>query len=156
MKTFNECMNTIKSHQDKVPVDVIAIAKDFGVKVFKAQNWEDKISGMIKKEGDDYNIYVNPDHPLTRQRFTIAHELAHFVLHKYHIDKQGLIADDGLYRSGLTNAVEAEANILAADILMPRDRVSVLWDDPSSTLDSIAKAFNVSEDAMAVRLGVPN
>jgi Zn-dependent peptidase ImmA (M78 family) len=151
---FNECMDIIKKHQQQLPVDVIAIANEIGIKVYKV-DWEENISGMIKKnENGDCAIYVNGRHVPQRQRFTIAHELAHYILHRPQIGDG--IADDAMYRSGLSNHVEAEANALAADILMPRDKVNELWKDPNSSLRSIAIKFDVSDQAMAIRLGVPN
>lgn len=59
-------------------------------------------------------IYVNKGHHVNRRRFTTAHEIAHFILHQDFIGDG--IADDGLYRSKLSNAMEAQANKLAADI----------------------------------------
>ena len=153
--TFDQCNKIIeKYHQQGVPVDVLGIAKEMGLKVFAVKDWGQNLSGMIKLVGDEYHIYVNADHVETRQRFTIAHEIAHFVLHRPQIGNG--IVDDALYRSGQTNFVEAEANSFAADILMPRKAVDVEWRNPDSTLQSMASDFRVSEQAMAIRLGVPN
>ena len=52
-----------------------------------------------------------------RRRFTIAHEIAHFLLHRDKIGDQ--LSDDAMYRSSLSSDDERAANRLAADILMP-------------------------------------
>jgi len=64
-----------------------------------------------------YAIYVNASHVETRQRSTISHEIAHYVLHDTLIWDG--ISDDGLYRSGLSSTVEAQENRYAADMPMP-------------------------------------
>ncbi len=63
-----------------LPVDVARLAKLEGVEVDRA-DFGDEISGVLMKDGDRAIIGVNARHAPTRQRFTIAHELGHFVLH---------------------------------------------------------------------------
>ncbi len=99
---------------------------------------------MILKEGNgEYAIYSNGKDPKVRRRFTYAHELAHFLLHKEHIG-DGL-RENPLFRSILSNQQEIEANKLAADILMPLP-----------ILNELAEIFDVSRSAMLIRLGIPD
>ena len=156
MATFNEQMAIIRKHQAQPPVDLIAIARDLGLSIFRARGWQDDLSGLIKadpKNPDHYNIYVNAIHHERRRRFTIAHEMAHFILHRELIGDG--IADDALYRSRLSNKIEAEANRLAADILMPLHLINPLIDKGISDIQNLAERFNVSASAMSIRLGVP-
>jgi Zn-dependent peptidase ImmA (M78 family) len=85
-----------------------------------------------------------------RKRFTVAHEVGHFVLHRNQIGES--LTDDELYRSGLSTRQEAQANRFAADILMPKDlilkTINRLGDDPQV----LASEFKVSEAAMRIRL----
>jgi Zn-dependent peptidase ImmA (M78 family) len=94
-----------------------------------------------------YNIVIRAQDPVVRKRFTVAHETAHFLLHR------GLFAtelvDDALYRSGLSTPVEAQANALAADLLMPWHLLMPVIDKPISEL---ASTFQVSEQAVKIRL----
>jgi len=115
-------------------------------------SWPDSMSGMIRKEGDDCKIYVNKSHFETRRRFTIAHEIAHFILHKDLIGDG--IVDDALYRSNLSNKIEAQANSFAAEILMPWDLLNKYLPTYNNVSD-LARIFNVSKSAMSIRLGVP-
>lgn len=138
------------------PVDIVRIAYACGLKVYKVKDWKDKLSGMIKKDKEDggesgYAIYTNSKHSDTRRRFTVAHEIAHFVLHTNLIG-DGLV-DDALYRSGLSSLLETEANRFAADILMPMRLVREATEKETSIIE-LAKKFNVSDQAMAVRLTV--
>ncbi len=153
--TIGTYWEVMKTFQQQLPVDVIGMAKAMGLKLSKTAEWENGLSGMIRREEDgNYRIIVNANHSLHRQRFTIAHELAHFILHKPLIGDE--LTDDALYRSGLSNGIEMEANDLAADILMPRAQVLRFTRNREMTSSVMAKEFNVSQSAMATRLGVPS
>lgn len=156
MSTFNdEIEKTILEAQKNIPVDIISLCKDLGLRVFRVQNWTQAMSGMIRKdaEGETFSIYVNATHSNTRQRFTIAHELAHWILHRELIGDG--VLDDGLYRSGLPVQIEVEANRFAADLLMPKSLVNREWQKQDNDIVSMATLFDVSKAAMAIRLGVP-
>ena len=147
----------IKAHQQDLPVRVVALAEALGASVYTA-DWDTDTSGMIKrsrKEGGKrgYAIYVNKSHHPNRQRFTIAHEIAHIVLHA-HLIKNG-ITSDALYRSGLPSTVEWEANRLAGNILMPWDWINQLMDEGVTSVESLAREFRVSKEAMAIQLDFP-
>lgn len=108
--------NIISSHQACLPVAVGAIAKDLGLIVMKS-TMPGSISGEIREVAGVVTIKVNRHDAKERQRFTIAHEVAHFLLHRERL--VGGITDDVLYRSRLSDDLEREANRLAADIIMP-------------------------------------
>ena len=156
MSTFNdEIEKTILEAQKNIPVDIISLCKDLGLRVFRVQNWTQAMSGMIRKdaEGETFSIYVNATHSNTRQRFTIAHELAHWILHRELIGDG--VLDDGLYRSGLPVQIEVEANRFGGDLLMPKSLVNREWQKQDNDIVSMATLFDVSKAAMAIRLGVP-
>lgn len=143
----------IRRNQITAPVHVIPIATELGLSVFYV-DWPDDVSGMIKKNGDEsFSIYVNQNHNSNRRRFTIAHELAHYVLHREVIGDG--VYDDALYRSGLPNKIEYEANRMAADILMPHHLINDALDNGYNTIEGLAKLFEVSRSAMSIRIGVP-
>lgn len=151
-------LEIIRKHQHNAPVKVVDIAIELGLAVYSATYNSDNLSGKIildKKYGGPcgYAIFVNADHSKNRQRFTIAHEVAHYLLHKDQIG-DGII-DDALYRSGLSNKQEVEANKLAADILMPWLLIYKFMDDKIKSIADLASIFQVSESAMSIRLGIP-
>jgi Zn-dependent peptidase ImmA (M78 family) len=134
------------------------IAAELGLKVYTVDTWDDELSGMILKDEDrggksGYAVYVNGKHAPVRRRFTIAHEIGHYVLHRSLIGDG--IRDDALYRSKLSSAVEAEANRFAADLLMPWDLLNAAIDNGTNSVEELAKAFEVSRSSMSIRLGVP-
>lgn len=156
MQGLKAALEIIREHQRKIPVQTVSIANALGIRVYKVPNWPNDLSGMVRKNDDSvggFDIFVNQDHPETRRRFTIAHEIAHVILHP-HLIGDG-ITDDALLRSGLSNAVEAQANRLAADILMPQEKLNEYIARGITNVRDLAQAFNVSEQSMAIRLGVP-
>ena len=94
---------------------------------------------------------------LIPQRFAIAHELAHFLLHRSEIDRLGEIADNVLYRSGASETIEYEANRLAAQIIMPEEAISerqqaIGNNIDENIVDQLAKEFGVSKAVMKIRI----
>ena len=158
----HETAQKIKKAQECLPgkpVGIIALAHEFGLKVYTATLPSD-VSGQIERDPvsggtSGYSIVVDCADPEPRQRFTIAHELAHFLLHQSDIGDG--VAESRLYRSRLRNLQEVEANALAADILMPYDKLGEIidaerWRD--APLDEVAAKFNVSKSSLKVRLGI--
>ena len=156
--TLADYQRIIEKHQRSTPVVVTAIARDLGLDVYNTSDWSDDISGMIRRDAEQggssgYAIYVNARHHENRRRFTIAHEIAHFILHRDFIGDG--ITDDALYRSALSSRLETQANQLAADILMPWPLLNAAMDGGINDVRTLANHFRVSPSAMSVRLGVP-
>ncbi|EIK71330.1 protein of unknown function, DUF955 family [Pseudomonas synxantha BG33R] len=145
----------ILQHQASFPVAVGAIAKDFGITVMKS-TMPGSISGEIREAEGKVTIKVNRHDVKERQRFTIAHEIAHFLLHRDRLANG--ITDDVLYRSGLTDDLERQANRLAADIIMPYNLIQIALANLSSLkaeekLKNISELAQVSLAAVRIRLG---
>lgn len=139
----------------ELPVKVGKIASALGLKV-KISTLQNGISGEIRKEGDSYIIKVNRHDTKERQRFTIAHEISHYLLHKELIGDG--IVDDALYRSKLSDKLEAEANKLAAEILMPWTQIKVKVEELDNLkheplYEELSSIFEVSTTAIKIRLG---
>ena len=86
-----------------------------------------------------------------RLRFTLAHEIAHYVLHRDLMGGVGLI-DDALYRSKLGAWYERQANRMAADILMPAALVRGLYRGGMRSLAFSSETLDVSDAAVRIRL----
>lgn len=145
---------TIREHQDTAPVRLSQLAKALGVPV-KAATLAPGISGEIRPTDEGFVIRINRHDPSKRQRFTVAHELAHFLLHSDQINAG--ICDDVLYRSSLSDQREAQANRLAADILMPDDLVLASVEEAreigvGDLVLYLAEQFSTSEGAMRIKL----
>ncbi|AWB06681.1 ImmA/IrrE family metallo-endopeptidase (plasmid) [Azospirillum humicireducens] len=148
-----DMMAVLKKHQKSYPVKVGTLARDLGIEV-KETDLPDNVSGTLTREDTDkWVIRVNRRHSKTRQRFTVAHEVAHFLLHRNQIGNG--LTDDTFYRSDLSDTREREANRLAADILMPWPLVRLATEGGVHSVEELAEAFDVSSAAMHIRLGLP-
>ena len=122
----------------------------------KVRTLEAGISGKILGVDFGYEIQINKHEIKERQRFTFAHEISHYLLHRDLIGEG--ISDTILYRSALSDSKEAEANRLAADILMPKFIVNQLINNNSDLpsvqqYECVAKELGVSVTALNIRMG---
>lgn len=161
MITIDEQLKIVRDHQHRAPVETVKIAEALGLTVYKAKQWDrEAVSGMIIADSERGGasgcaIFVNAKHPETRRRFTIAHEIAHYILHREYIGDG--IYDDGLYRSNLQSHFETAANQLAARILMPahllkRDAAQLGYVSNEYKIDTLSEMYNVSRESMTYRL----
>ena len=145
------------------PVPIERIAKQLGIVVQYAP-FDDELSGMaFLKEGVAF-IGINSNHHPNRQRYTLAHELAHIYLHRTHLEagvhvdqssvnslRRDLVSAEG------TDPLEREANAFAAELLMPTKLLAGALDDRMLDLDddrllALSKRFKVSLMALQYRL----
>ncbi|HDU4639580.1 TPA: ImmA/IrrE family metallo-endopeptidase [Klebsiella aerogenes] len=150
-----EQASLIRKHQLQFPIAVGAIAKELGI-IVKRSTLAAGISGEIKEEDGNVVIRVNRHDVKERQRFTLAHEIAHFLLHRDRIGDG--ITDDILYRSKLSDFMEVQANRLAADILMPGHLIQPKLKEFTELRDEekyekLADIAEVSTTAIKIRLG---
>lgn len=108
-------------------------------------------SGYFKKVGVSCKIGINIKHNKKRQRFTFAHELGHFFLHKDK-DNDLELRDEVFYRIENSSSIEFAANEFAARLLMPEDRVKKKIDEGINDLKDLADFFEVSQEAMRYRV----
>lgn len=148
----------IEQHLKTVPVKLGSLARALGVADIKIASMSPGVSGQITREDNRYIIRINRNEARERQRFTLAHEIAHYLLHRHVIDSYpDGITDNVLYRSGAPEKIEYEANRLAADLVMP---ISIVEDKIRSfggivneaAIERMAEIFDVSKAAMEIRL----
>lgn len=144
------------------PVSVARLARALGLEV-KLASLKPNISGMIRPSEtarSGFEIRINKFEIPERQRFTIAHEIGHYLLHKDMIGNG--IVDSVMYRSRLSNLLETQANKAAAEIIMParlvRDDLKMFRSkgaySEKEILDELSRNYNVSKQAMSIRIGV--
>lgn len=145
-----------------VPVPVEKVARALGA-VIEARPLDGALSGAIFVKNGVPVIGVNSLHPENRQRFTIAHEIGHWVLHRdrlqgvVHVDKTfPVLRRDQESASGI-DLIEIEANAFAAELLMPTASLELEFATPldiddEDRLSRLAKQFKVSVSAMRYRL----
>jgi Zn-dependent peptidase ImmA (M78 family) len=143
------------------PVDVEKIATQLGAAIHK-NRVEDDVSGFLVWQKAGPIIGVNARHSLNRQRFTIAHEIGHIVLHpqlSLRIDESFAVKLRSDKSRRGDDADEKEANLFAAELLMPANlitddirRIGVLDLHDERRIEDLAKSYQVSTQAMTIRL----
>jgi Zn-dependent peptidase ImmA (M78 family) len=155
MMSFESEMDIVNSHLNKAPVNVAEIIRQLGVS-YNERPMADDASGRIDVIDGHYSITVNSNQSHQRKRFTAAHELAHYLLHRDLLNKRGHL--DRLFSpsrpdgSNLSPAHEVEANKMAAQILMPKAAIedSLVW--KNYDVDAVAKDLQVSRSALEIRM----
>jgi len=92
-------------------------------------------------------IFVNDDYPATRNLFTIAHEIGHYVLHdgsNNRFDQYHKYTSEELKK-------EQEANEFAGKLLMPQNKFEEIFGEFRGDIAKIADFFGVSQKAVEVR-----
>lgn len=134
-----------RTDQLRPPINLTAIADFLDIQV-EERELDDVLSGMAFVDGNKRFIVVNSLHHENRRRFTIAHEIAHHVLHGtmlkggVHVDKKVLRRDE--VASTGKNLIEIEANSFAAELLMPTQWIEELT----------GKDFDIGDDEAIERL----
>jgi len=137
-----------------------ATKEEIGRGINRSSGVEADNIGQIRKTADGgYQILILGSDHYYRKRFTMAHELGHYMLHKDKIDRLGSIADSEDYE-GMDADEEKEANFFAAETLMPEDKVREIFsetmrnqrDNETLAIEEMAKMFQVSRASMNIRL----
>jgi Zn-dependent peptidase ImmA (M78 family) len=141
-----------KYGESPIPIQIEEIALRMNLKVSRAPSEE--FSGLLIRKDGHALIGINSNEAGVRQRFTIAHEIAHFVLHP----AKDAFVDYRNKKGSARTSDERDADAFAAALLMPRIQLerdfSILSKIGFSgeEISYLAKKYDVSEDAMKFRL----
>lgn len=134
-----------------LPVDPVHIARDMGVEVFSAELGND-VFGLIYGTPGGAEIYIDRDQPPNRYRFSVAHELGHYVEHS---ERPGPAAEmdyvDRRSDEDRGSPEEVYANQFAGALLMPEKELRA---ERARGLNDVqlARLFGVSLSALQYRL----
>lgn len=146
-----------------LPINVKNIVQKLGI-ILKPFPLGDDVSGVLSLENGKSVIIYNSLQSKQRRRFTIAHELGHYILHR---NESNLFVDSNfkLFRSNNSSDtphkafLEQQANLFAASILMPKElvereieKIDFDFSKGDESLQYLSKLFNVSSTAMYYRL----
>lgn len=106
-------------------------------------------SGYLTKENDAWIIGINKNHHHHRQRYTLAHEFAHFCLHKSEND---YFEDEIFFRDENQTSIEFAANAFAAKLLMPDEILNSAIQSGITSLKELAEKFDLSTLAIKHRI----
>jgi len=156
----------VESGLYRLPVDIDAVAKSLGISVIYGA-LDDDYSGLLVIRNGVATAHINAGHRPNRQRFSLAHEIAHFVLHEQlQTSRENAYVDKSMrlyHRAdrkdlGQSGRMEWEANLFAAALLMPEEllRSKVLDEgydlEDEQDVARLAVVLRVSEQALSIRL----
>lgn len=158
---MNDFEQLLRSYRAQTPVDIEHLIRNIGVDLEDVADLPLGISGNIQRRSDGtYIIRANRNEHEFRRRFTMAHELGHFVLHRSILDRVGGVNDTTMYRTdinaplyngGIERIHEQQANSFAANLLMPDEIVRKEF-DRNADKSSLYRTFKVSPSAMKWKL----
>ena len=129
---------------DQLPVPVESIAEDLlGLSVEETELW---VSGLLLPA--ERRVIVNADESPERRRFTLAHEVGHWVCQCLEGTTAPVYCRDRDVSTATDRALEREANLFAAELLMPTLELRSEF----TQTDDVAARFGVSKEAMQWRL----
>ncbi len=130
------------------PLDLPALTKELGIVMLLEPMKDEQSGSLMESKNGDWVMRVNSLHHPNRQRFTISHEIAHFIKHR---KLKHTFEDTTFFRNGESNAIEKEANKFAAELLMPESKFDHYINNRSSKVEEIAEYFQVSTMAVRIR-----
>lgn len=134
-------------------LDVVNLVRNIQDVSLEYVEMDSTLSGSLSKKDGLWVIKVNKFHSETRQRFTIAHELGHYVYHKDDDIDEHEFVDTTFFRGMTSNNLEYTANRFASELLMPEKDVRRLIDtDKIRSVAELASKFGVSSAAMLYRI----
>jgi hypothetical protein len=136
----------------QAPVDLAGMVAALGIGLKLDARLPKGTWGLITRElrggREIYTIAISTRCPRAARRYTLAHELAHALLHR------SMFEDDAEYAAYLGRdhrRKEREADRFAADLVMPAPLVRDAWRQVPD-LAQMVRRFDVSEAAMRIRL----
>lgn len=130
-----------------------------GVKEIKAPapaTWAGCEGALVRnpKDAAEWGIFYNPGARPERRRFTVAHELGHFVMHRARAAEFRCDTDSVHSGSDTLVVMEREANVFAGNLLMPGDLFAKSINEARIDLhflSELASRFEVSFEALCIR-----
>lgn len=160
-KTLTWLRNFTQTHTGKF--DIEGVIKQLSVKVhYEDMGADGELSGYLEERSNGWHIGINKYEVSGRQRFTLAHELAHLLFHtdliRRKMEEGRFVEAIKLFRSKDDfRHEEMEANTFAAELLMPSSEFRSIWNTETSLRD-ISEYFEVSRYAAefrAKKFGLP-
>lgn len=162
-RAISELAGDLAQFYDYIPGgDLRELVQKMGGTITYRDYWNGSAdsSGSIEIDQEGFEIRLSMDTGPLRDRFTVAHELGHYVLHYlYPVQVEGTQIERMTAERYGSGRVETEANWFAASLLMPESEFRKMYADSHGNITAVALHFRVSVHAATVRaraLGILN
>lgn len=135
--------------------NLVELVKQLGIEVYETKFVKDEtIDGFLEyptKPTEQPKIYLNKNRPSSRKKFTLAHELGHYILHhntkrKYRLEQLDYSKSDSNTKE------ETEANYFAASLLVPEKKLRSILKLSKGDITVAAEYFGVSKPVIENRI----
>jgi Zn-dependent peptidase ImmA (M78 family) len=136
------------------PVDLLQILTAHGIGYEEVDEFPDTVDALIIEDGMKFYAAVNARQHLHRQRFSLAHELGHYFLHRNGMPEDAVTIDnpptgEDEMAAPAKSPAEIEADLFAGELLVP---VEMLKGHISKGLPELSKLFLVSEQVVSIAI----
>ena len=135
------------------PVDLLTILQAHGIQYEEVDDFPDTVDALIVERGRETYAAVNGRQHLHRRRFSLAHELGHFFLHRGGYSSEPVVTMDDLPSEEelvpTKDPAEAEADLFAGELLVP---LAMLKPHARTGVAELSQIFLVSEHVISVAI----
>ena len=115
----------VESKVKAPPVDLLQILTAHGIQYEEVEDFPDTVDALIVEDGPKTYAAVNANQHLHRQRFSLAHELGHYFMHRQGMPEEDITIDNppsDEMGTATKSPAETEADLFAGEL----DRKSVV------------------------------
>ena len=134
------------------PVNLLMILQAHAIEYREVDGFPDSVDALIIDDGTRIYAAVNAGQHPHRQRFSLAHELGHYFLHRDAGIYEGVTIDNPPSEEGeivTKDPAETEADLFAGELLVP---LAFLKLHTGKNVPELAKIFFVSEQVIAIAI----
>ena len=134
------------------PVDLLQILSTHGIAYEEVEDFPDTVDALIVEDGPKIYAAVNARQHPHRRRFSLAHELGHYFMHRDGMPEEPITIDnppsDDL-GAATKSPAEIEADLFAGELLVP---LEMLKPHVQKRIPELSKLFLVSEQVISIAI----
>jgi len=141
-----------ESHIQNPPVDLVAILRRHGIEYEEVEDFPETVDALIIEVGTKVYAAVNSRHHLHRRRFSLAHELGHYFLHKDGKFEEPITIDSPPSEEnefGSKDPAEIEADLFAGELLVPLEMLKL---HVKKGIPELSRIFLVSDQVVSIAI----
>lgn len=134
------------------PVDLLQILTAHGIGYEEVEDFPDTVDALIVEDGSKVCAAVNANQHLHRRRFSLAHELGHYFMHREGMPEEPITIDNppsDEIGSPTKSPAETEADIFAGELLVPLTMLKPLV---HKGIPELSRIFLVSEQVISIAI----